>query len=151
MYVYKGVVCLSVLFAKNLSCQGLVNLKTTKRVADSQRKKETQSSVWQKESLFEGLVDWGIGVQGGGTIVHELGGVVGGDGAEVAAVWGVGQAGHHSHHLCYLLLQLCDLLLPLVDLACMRHRKQRGFQDGQNSPHRNLQTKSVLFVYRGGK
>ena len=48
-----------------------------------------------------------------------------GDRAEVAAVRGVGQAGHHRHHLCYLLLQLCDLLLPLVDLAWRRPRKQR--------------------------
>lgn len=42
-----------------------------------------------------------------------------GDGAQVAAVRRVGQAGHHRHHLGDLLLQLGDLLLPLVDLACI--------------------------------
>lgn len=42
-----------------------------------------------------------------------------GDWAQVAAVRRVGQAGHHCHDLCYLLLQLHDLLLPLVDLACV--------------------------------
>lgn len=79
-----------------------------------ERKKETAAP---SESLLEGLVDGGVGVQGGGAVVHELGRVVRYAGAEVAAVRGVGQAGHHRHHLGDLLLQLRDLLLPLVDLA----------------------------------
>lgn len=137
--MYGGVVCavcacvcacVCMWYVKCRNCQGLVNSKITQTGTESftKIKKETKfclTKVWELESLFEGLVDWGVGVQGGGTIVHELGGVVWGDGAEVAAVWRVGQAGHHCHHLCYLLLQLCDLLLPLVDLAWMRPRKQR--------------------------
>lgn len=101
------------------------------------------------ESLFEGLVHWGIGIQGRGTIVHELGGVVRGDRAEVAAVWRVGQAGHHCHHLCYLLLQLCDLLLPLVDLTWMRRRKQSlSFLTGKNF---NTDVKCYHWIYSVAK
>lgn len=47
------------------------------------------------------------------------------DGAQVAAVRRVGQAGHHRHHLGDLLLQLGDLLLPLVDLACKGEKGDR--------------------------
>lgn len=78
------------------------------------------------QSLLEGLVNRGVGVQGRGTIVHELGGVVRGDRAQVAAVRRVGQAGHHRHHLSDLLLELGDLLLPLVDLACKGREGSSG-------------------------
>lgn len=68
-------------------------------------------------SLFEWLVDRCIGIKRGGTIVHELGGVVWGNRAEAAAVVAVGDTGHHRHHFSYLLLQLCYLLVSLVDLT----------------------------------
>lgn len=120
--------CVCMRFIRVQKLSGAGKLKITQTGTESfdqnNEKKFSLTKVWMSESLFEGLVDWGVGVQGGGTIVHELGGVVRGDGAEVAAVWRVGQAGHHCHHLCYLLLQLCDLLLPLVDLAWRRRRNQ---------------------------
>ena len=126
--------CMVGLECKN--CQGLFRLKKiykimtlTETQSFTKTNKETEfllTNVRVLQSLFEGLVDWGVGVQGGGTIVHELGGVVRSYGAEVASVRGVGQAGHHRHHFCYLLLQLHDLLLPLVDLAWIgRPMKQR--------------------------
>lgn len=129
-HMYGGGVCtVGVFVCECKNCQGLVNSKTTPTTTESKIRKEKKSSVWQdgwlSESLFEWLVDWGVGVQGGGTIVHELGGVVRSDGAEIAAVWRVGQTGHHCHHLGYLLLQLRNLLLPLVDLAWMRQGEER--------------------------
>ena len=74
-------------------------------------------------SLLEGLVDGGVGVQGGGAAVHELGGVVGRNGAVVPAVRRVGQAGHHRHHLRNPLLEVRYLLLPLMELAWVRERQ----------------------------
>ena len=70
----------------------------------------------EERSLFEGLVDRGVGVQAGGAGVHELGGVVRGHRGH-ACVPTVGDAGHDCHHLGYLLLQILDLLVFLQDLT----------------------------------
>lgn len=56
-----------------------------------------------------------------------------GDGAEVASVRRVGQAGHDRHHFGYLLLQLRDLLLPLVDLAWTRRRRKKAADESVGS------------------
>ena len=83
-----------------------------------------------QSSLFEGLVDGGVGVQAGGTGVHELGGVVRRHGAHAVGLAGVGDAGHDGHHLRNLLLQLLDLLLLLHNLTCRQEwqsvRKRKG-------------------------
>lgn len=75
-----------------------------------------------KLSLFEWLVNRGVGVEAGGIGVHELGGVVGGHGGHAAGVGCVGDARHDSHHFGYLLLQIFDLLVLLQDLTCKHVR-----------------------------
>lgn len=79
-----------------------------------------------QSSLFEGLVDGSIGVQAGGTGVHELGGVVGRHRAHAVGLAAVREAGHDGHHLRNLLFQLLDLLLLLHNLTyrCERQRER---------------------------
>lgn len=92
--MYGGVVCTVCVCESNIMWDvtvqktvGACKLKTNPKTESfTEIEKETKSCLTKSKSLLEGLVDRGVGVQGGGTIVHELGGVVRSDGAEVAAV-----------------------------------------------------------------
>lgn len=79
-----------------------------------------------RHSLFERLVDGGIGVQAGRTGVHELGGVMWGHWGHAVGLCRVGYAGHDRHDLCDLLLQLFYLLLFLHNLTCVRDKERMG-------------------------
>lgn len=91
-------------------------------------RRESKGEV--ERSLFEGLVDGGVGVQAGGAGVHEFGGVVRGHGGHAAGVPCVGDAGHDGHHLGYLLLQVFDLLVLLQDLTLSDLQLSLGVSQG---------------------
>lgn len=57
-----------------------------------------------KRSLFEWLVNRGVGVEARGVGVHKLGGVMWGHRSHAAGVCCVRDAGHDGHDLGYLLL-----------------------------------------------